>query len=360
MTPADADRCARYKKIVARPEAIEQLFVDAFFAANDTQLALLGADKFYACNLASRQVVNFPLDAPCLSAACSPTEPVVVLGPAIGPAQDRPAHAADLQGPYAHCRRCGRHAGRPPCHQRGRRSDGALLALPTETTTPPDKPATSVVQAEVREVRRFRGQGPFHSVGLSQDGKVVATATFGSLWEADTGRPITSVNGGARYEKGILSPDGSRVAFLTVDRQASIWDISPLRGKSPLLLSAQPLRDAAFTPDGEGLFSCGLEEGIRLWSIPTRKVLLSYAGHKGGVNCLALSRKGDVLVSGGLKDGKIRVWNVQTRAQRTGFSGHKGQVLSVGISRDGTKLFSAGSDALCACATSERGHRSTA
>src|SRR6266851_2886710 len=36
LTPADADRCARYKKIVARPEAIERLFVDAFLQAHAT------------------------------------------------------------------------------------------------------------------------------------------------------------------------------------------------------------------------------------------------------------------------------------------------------------------------------------
>ena len=217
--------------------------------------------------------------------------------------------------------------------------DGTVRQWDLPATT-----ATPVVKADVREVRRFRGQGPFHNVGLAEEGKVVAIANSLHLWEADSGRMITNASSASRYEKGVLSPDGSRVAVLDADRQAAVWELSPPRGKFPFRLSAQRMRDAVFTPNGEGLYSCGFDDVIRLWSIETRKPLLTYAGHKGGVNCLALTRKGDVLVSGGLKDGIIRVWDTKTTGRRKNFPGHKGQVLSVGISRDGKQLFSAGSD----------------
>src|SRR5262249_43811805 len=107
---------------------------------------------------------------------------------------------------------------------------------------------------------------------------------------------------------------------------------------------AQPLRDAAFRPDGEGVFTCGDEDVFRLWDFRSARLVRAFAGHAGGVRCLAVSRDGALVVSGGLKDGRVRAWDARTGTRRKTSAGHKGELLSVALSRDGKQLFSAGRD----------------
>src|SRR5262249_58899893 len=110
----------------------------------------------------------------------------------------------------------------------------------------PDRPAAA--KGQVREVRRFQGQGPYHSVALPRDGQVLVAADFGLLLDEGSGRVLSAMRVGVRCEKIVLSPDANWAAYITAERTVALWDVGAGKGLTALPAHAQPLRDAAFLP----------------------------------------------------------------------------------------------------------------
>jgi WD40 repeat protein len=72
--------------------------------------------------------------------------------------------------------------------------------------------------------------------------------------------------------------------------------------------------DLVFAPDGKSIYETGHDKVIRQWSVETRALLRSFAGHTETVYSLALSPDGTRLASGG-SDETIRLWNTATGEQ---------------------------------------------
>lgn len=223
--------------------------------------------------------------------------------------------------------------------------DATLCIWDLDGKATPDKPA-AVVKAIPREVRRIAvGGGPLHSVALSRDGRIMAAGPrILWMWDADSGQVVSSLNPGGGCRKAAFSSDG-RGAYITSERRGNVWDLSERRFLATLPIEPAPLLGVAISPNGETMLICGEENGFRAWNIQAREAVRVFAGgHTGGVSTVAYSRDGNLVLSGGLKDGRVCVWDIKTQMRRKRLVGHKGEVLSVGLSRDGKKLLSAGSD----------------
>ena len=73
------------------------------------------------------------------------------------------------------------------------------------------------------------------------------------------------------------------------------------------------------------------------------RVVRTLSGHTSGVLSVAISRDGQMLVSGS-NDGTIKVWKTATGELVRTLSGHTGSVFSVVLSADGQQLFSGSAD----------------
>uniref|UniRef100_A0A0N5AJ03 WD_REPEATS_REGION domain-containing protein n=1 Tax=Syphacia muris TaxID=451379 RepID=A0A0N5AJ03_9BILA len=78
---------------------------------------------------------------------------------------------------------------------------------------------------------------------------------------------------------------------------------------------------------------------INLADIP----VITFAGHKTGVNCIAFSRDGLMLASGG-KDSAVIVWSIVNECGICRLNGHKGSVTQLQFTADGNFLVSSSKD----------------
>jgi eukaryotic-like serine/threonine-protein kinase len=66
-------------------------------------------------------------------------------------------------------------------------------------------------------------------------------------------------------------------------------------------------------------------------------------GHRGAVNCIAISADWKRIISGG-EDRIVGIWDIEKRAEIQTLVGHKSQVLSVAFSPDGMRVVSGDKD----------------
>jgi Tol biopolymer transport system component len=201
------------------------------------------------------------------------------------------------------------------------------------------------------------------SVAFSPNGKTLASASCGELYEEDLliclrgeimlwdvasgqqiGEPLV---GHSSYIGSVtFSPDGQTLASGGSDGTIRLWDVAT---GQPI---GEPLADLAFgvfsvalSPDGQTLASGGSDGTIRLWDIASgQQIGEPLRGHTDGVSSVAFSPDGQTLASGS-RDDTIRLWDVAT-GQPIGapLAGHTGTVRSVAFSPDGTTLASGSRD----------------
>ncbi len=112
------------------------------------------------------------------------------------------------------------------------------------------------------------------------------------------------------------------------------------------LQTAAPAIAVAFSPDGSLLALGDLDGAVTLWDSVTNEQLASFEGHTGAVRALEFSPDGSLLASGS-DDGSVRVWNVSGMPEEFSElaildSGAGAPVLTVSFSPDGSLLATAG------------------
>jgi WD40 repeat protein len=77
----------------------------------------------------------------------------------------------------------------------------------------------------------------------------------------------------------------------------------------------------AVTPKGDTLVSCGADKTVRVWSLASGKLLRTMTGHTDRVSALALSADGKYAITASW-DGSARVWDIAAGRQTAKFTGH--------------------------------------
>jgi WD40 repeat protein/tRNA A-37 threonylcarbamoyl transferase component Bud32 len=197
------------------------------------------------------------------------------------------------------------------------------------------------------------------TVAFSPDGRLVLTGagipvegTFDcylQLWDAETGQELRRFKGHrSSIYSAAFSPDGKRIVSnsATPDNSVRIWDVeSGKQLKRILPLSRIATLGVVFGLDGKHVFSCD-EAMVRMWEVETGREVRRFVGHRTVVRCLAISRDGRYLVSGGTqKDTSIRVWEVESGKEVQRFEGHpiEGET-SIAFLPDGGRVVSGGYD----------------
>ena len=149
---------------------------------------------------------------------------------------------------------------------------------------------------------------------ISADGKGVL-----SRWELGDSAPVKKgeykhANEEASINSLCCSGDGKWVAASTGDGLILILDASTLALSASIKGHKEGLRvkSIAFSADSKMIASAcsGVEDlDIKLWDVLTRKQILGFIGHQGGVNCVAFSPDGKWLASGS-DDKSAKVWEV--------------------------------------------------
>jgi WD40 repeat protein len=139
-----------------------------------------------------------------------------------------------------------------------------------------------------------------------------------------------------------FSPDGTRLATVSDDGSARLWDPRTGRALLELTGSMAPVRCLAFSPDGKRLFTIGFDRKVRLWDSHTGRQQREFVADPDvRVNflSLALSRDGSRLATAAIDGpGRVRIWNADTGELLLELKKDNKRVDAVAFSPDGMVL----------------------
>jgi WD40 repeat protein len=248
-------------------------------------------------------------------------------------------------------------------------------AEPTGPEVPAGKPASrpepyrTVPRPRPAGATAVRGPGPssqvrslnghptwVHGVAFSPDGTRLATISDDGrarLWDVSTGSAIwvtdppspSRVRGFFSSAFGVaFSPDGTLVATASAERPARLWDATTGAAVRTLSGHTNRVRWVAFSPDGTLVATASTDKTARLWDARTGAVVRTLAGHANGLWGVAFSPDG-TLVATTSADHTARLWDTATGDTVRTLSGQGGTVRRVAFSPDGTLLATTSSNA---------------
>lgn len=185
-------------------------------------------------------------------------------------------------------------------------------------------------------------------------------------------KPILGIDNGGHYatiREILVTPDGSQVISMGMDKTVRIWDSS----KGSLLKTlrreigpgfAGTLYSGAVSPDGRFLaiggrdlaVEAGSAASIRIIDLTAESIVAVLPGHEGTITALDFSPDGRCLASGSV-DNSVRLWNVATLLNLPAgttepatltdhlvLEQHTGAVYALAFSNGGKRLMSASAD----------------
>jgi WD40 repeat protein len=195
------------------------------------------------------------------------------------------------------------------------------------------------------------------AVGLSPDGKTLATKDDVSLYLRDTatGKEIRQVKylpeaGGGRSITDWITftPDGKQVAATLMGDSIRLIDVATgevTRTFEPVVAAG----GCAFSPDGKLMATRGYDGGdkvnfAQLWDVatgkPLRRFAISHDVHQ-SISALAFSRDGATIASAAWHDSRLRLWETATGKELTAFPKTGEDVVSIAFAPDGRTVAAA-------------------
>lgn len=160
------------------------------------------------------------------------------------------------------------------------------------------------------------------------------------LWNLTSGAKERDYAGPALAVQAVtMSRSGATIAAAAADKTVCLWNAADgkLLHKITLPVSA---RGVAFAADNQTIFA-GLDDGtVKFLKVSDGKETRTLAAHKGAVTALALTPKGETLITAGV-DGAVQLWALPSAMPRAKLvAGAK--LAALALSKDGTRLAAAG------------------
>ncbi len=140
-----------------------------------------------------------------------------------------------------------------------------------------------------------------------------------------------------------FSPDGSILASASFDGTVRLWEVPSERLLHVLTGHTNTVHSVSFSPDGRTLASGGWESTIRLWDPSSGKLNKTLTSPSSVVGSAIFSPDGRILAVGG-GDGIVYLWNTTTWQVEDTLTGHTHVIDFMAFSDNGSMLASASRD----------------
>lgn len=174
-------------------------------------------------------------------------------------------------------------------------------------------------------------------VTFSPDGSRLASVSqdgVAKIWDVITGEELFALRG---HKTGgvnsvAFSPDGKRLATVGDDKTIRVWDATT--GQELLTLSGHTdfVVDVVFSPDGKYLASASVDQTAMIWDAEDGRKLFTLRGHMDAIVHVFFSQADNHLMTSSF-DGTVKVWDVKTGKELLTLSG-----LGMAFSSDGTRV----------------------
>ncbi|MBV9123067.1 MAG: NB-ARC domain protein, partial [Planctomycetes bacterium] len=171
------------------------------------------------------------------------------------------------------------------------------------------------------------------SLAFSPDGKVLASGAFQevNLWETATGTFRHQITGFAdRVVALAFSPDGKWLATgggaPTEDGEIKLFEVPSGKPAADIKNGhSDQVFGVCFSPDGTKLATCGADKFVKVFEVPSGKLLKTFEGHTHHVLDVGWKADGKLLASASA-DNSIKIWDYDKGEQVRSITGHTSQI----------------------------------